>query len=313
MSAKHRRKPYMPDSDIGKKTWMERFITKLESDPQRYGFADPRMFEYYQRTIRTYIKAVDAVASPATCTPGAVKEKNNARKEAVRMCRDFAMQLKWDSTLTIAEKIALGICADEAPSEAAKLPGGVLPGSLGCPDLVVLSSPNGGHVIRYRDIMTPSKAKPKGVSHLLLFAAIGEKPRMRRTHARLLGAYTKRPFEIMYPMDCGLECLYVTYYGRWLTTRGEMSPWSRPVSKIIGETQVSLRESDFGHLFGAEGFIDALPELPEGVARGSVQIEEQERPLLECGSSESHELLTALMEGGQKVLEAATVRLLNAA
>lgn len=315
MSAKHRRKPYMPDSDSGKKTWMERFIAKLESDPQRYGFADPRMFEYYQRTIRTYIKAVDAVANPATCTPGAVKEKNNARKEAVRMCRDFAMQLKWDSTLTIAEKIALGIHVDEAspPPEHAKLPEGALPGSLGCPDLVVLSSPNGGHVIRYRDIMTPSKAKPKGVSHLLLFAAIGEKPRMRRTHARLLGAYTKRPFEIMYPVDCGIEGLYVTYYGRWLTTRGEMSPWSRGVSKIIGETQVSLRESEFGHLFGAEGFIDALPELPEGVARGNVQIEEQDRPLLECAASESDGLFAALIGSGQHVLEAATVRLLNAA
>lgn len=35
MSAKHRRKPYMPDSDNGKKIWMERFITQLESDPVR--------------------------------------------------------------------------------------------------------------------------------------------------------------------------------------------------------------------------------------------------------------------------------------
>lgn len=80
MSAKHRRKPYLPDSDLGKKMWMERFITQIESDPQRYGFHDPRMFEYYQRTIRTYIKAVDAVNDPSRCTPGAVVEKNRARK-----------------------------------------------------------------------------------------------------------------------------------------------------------------------------------------------------------------------------------------
>ena len=61
MTAKHRRRPYMPDSDSGKRDWMERFITQLESNPEKYGFTDPRMFEYYSRTIRTYIKAVDTV------------------------------------------------------------------------------------------------------------------------------------------------------------------------------------------------------------------------------------------------------------
>lgn len=313
MSTKHRRKPYMPDSDLGKKTWMERFIMQLESDPQRYGFSDPHMFEYYQRTIRTFIKAADAVANPGLCTPGAVREKNNARKAAVKMCRDFAMQLKWDSSLTDAEKRNLGLNAREAEPEVAQLPAGALPGSMGCPDLVVLNSPNGGHVIRYRNLVSPGKAKPKGVSHLLLFGAIGEKPNMRRTHARLLGAYTKRPFEIMYPVACGIEGLYVTYYGRWLTTRGEMSPWSRGVSKIIGETQVSLRESEFGHLFGKEGFIDALPQ---GVERGLARIEAEERPLLESAAIEGaggDGLFAALMGGGQHVLEAATVRLLNAA
>jgi hypothetical protein len=288
---------------------MERFITTLESDPQRYGFTDPRMFDYYQRAIRRFIKAVDAVASPASRTPGAVADKNRARKEAVALCRSFAMQLKWDSTLTDDEKIALGIRIDEAPPEKAKLPEGALPGSLGFPQLVVLSSPNGGHVIRYRDPLSPSKAKPKGVSHLLLFGAIGGKPNMRTTHARLLGAYSIRKFEIMYPMACGLEGLYVTYYGRWLTTRGEMSPWSRGVSKIIGETQVSLRECEFGHLFGKEGFIDAVPQLSEGATRHDMQVLEDQRPLLEGAANEGQGMFAAL----EAKLETATVRLLNAA
>jgi hypothetical protein len=304
MSAKHRRKPYMPDSDLGKRMWMERFITTLERDPKRYGFDDPRMFEYYQRTIRTFIKAVDTAANKGLRSPSVTRAKNNARKEAVRLCRDFAMQLKWDSSLTEVEKISLGIHTVEAQLEPAKLPEGVMTGTLGCPALAVLSSPNGGHVIRYFDITTPSKAKPRGVSHLLLFGAIGEKPNMRRTHARLLGAYTKRPFEIMYPMACGIEGLYVTYYGRWLTTRGEMSPWSRGVSKIIGETQVRLGDSEFGHLFGAEGFIDALPQ---GVTRDRVRIDE-DRLLLETGASVDNGLFSAISQ-----LEAAAVKMLNAA
>ena len=306
----------MPDSDLGKKTWMERFITQLEKDPQRYGLGDPCMFEYYQRTIRTFIKAVEAVRNPGSRTPGAVAEKNRARKEAVKLCRDFAMQFKWDSTLTAEDKRALGLSIDETQPEEAKLPAGVLTGSLGYPTLVVQSSPNGGHVIRYRDEMSTSKAKPKGVSHLLLYGAIGEKPNMRRTHARLIEPLTKRPYEIMYPMDCGLEGLYVTYFGRWLTTRGQLSPWSPGVSKIIGETQVSLRDCPFAHLFGKEGFIDALPEgalrgkALEAMAQNVVQFDE-DRPLLEGACKQggaADELFAAI---GQ--LEAATVRMLDAA
>ena len=313
MSAKHRRDPYMPHSDLGKRTWMENFITRVERDPKRYGFDDPREFEYIQRAIRAFIDAMNVVVNPAMRSPHATLVKNQARAEAVPMCRDIAMRLKWDPTLSDQEKRALGLNIDEAPPQDAKLPTGALTGSLGYPSLAVQSSPNGGHVIRFRDPLSSSKAKPKGVSHLLLYGAIGERPNMRRTHARLLNPYTKSPFEVMYPMSCSLEGLYVTYYGRWLTTRGEMSPWSQPVSKIIGETQLSLRECGFAHLFEKEGFIDALPQ---GVTRHDVRALQDERPMLEgapshaCGADG---LFAALMEGGQQVLEAATVRLLNAA
>jgi len=315
MSAKHRRQPYMPDSDLGKRNWMERFITQLESDPAKYGFDDPYMFEYYQRTIRTFIKAADTTLNKGRRSPCVVVEKNRARKEAVNMCRNFAMRMKWDSSISEADKQSLGILTlgSESLPEKAKVPTGFLTGTEGFPLLAVQSSPNGGHVIRYMEhgsLGGSSKAKPKGVSHLLLFAAIGEQPNMGRTHARLLGAYTKRPFEVMYPMDCGLEGLYVTYYGRWLTTRGDMSPWSKGVSKIIGETQLSLGGCGFAHLFGKEGFVDAVPQLPEGVERGGVDAVriDDERQLLESGSDESDELLTQL---GQRMLEAATAGLLT--
>jgi len=291
MSAKHRRKPYMPDSDHGKVLWMERFLAVLERDPAYYGFDDARLFEYIQRTIRTFIDAAREVSNPGKRSRSLVSRKNEARAEAVALCRELAMRLKFDPQLSDDEKRALGLSVDSAPPEEATLPGGVIAGSLGHPTLAVQSSPNGGHVIRYSDAAKESKAKPKGVSHLLLFAAIGEKPRMRRTHARLLGAYTKRPFEIMWPMSCGIEGLYATYYGRWLTTRGEMSPWSPGVSQIIGGTQVSLRESPFSHLFEKEGFIDALPE---GAAERRAQIEAVERPMLPAAASETEALFSAL-------------------
>jgi hypothetical protein len=287
MSTPHRRKPYMPDSDSGKALWMQRFIKKIEADPKRYGFDDPVMFEYVQRAILQFIIAVQKSSSRSERSPSATLLKNQARAKAVEICRDIAMRLKWDSSLSDAEKRALGINAEEAAPEDAKLPQGVLAGSQGYPELFVNNSPNGGHLIRYRNITTPSKAKPKGVSHLLLFAAIGEKPNMRRTHARLLGAYTRRPFEIVYPMACGIEGMYVTYFGRWLTTRGEMSPWSPGISKMIGDTSVSLHESGFSHLFEKNGFIDALP------ARAT-RIEAADRPLLQSAGDDGDGVFAAM-------------------
>lgn len=260
MSNPRRRKPYMPDSDVGKRAWMQRFIAQIERDPEHFGFDDPQMFEYVQRTIHTFIEAATVTAHKAGRSQEAVIRKNTARAEAVAICRDIAMRLKHDPTITDAELRSLGIRTDDAPAEDASLPGGLMPGTLGYPTLAVLRSPNGGHVIRYMDLTSKSKARPKGVSHLLLFGAIGEKPNMLRTHARLLGAYTKRPFEVHYPGCCGIEGKYVTYYARWLTTRGEMSPWSPPVSMVIGDARVSLRDCGFHHLFGEQGFIDALPD-----------------------------------------------------
>jgi len=310
MIAKQRRKPYLPDSDIGKTLWMERFITQIETDPQRYGFDDARMFEYVQRTIRTYIKAVEAVSNPALRSPQATREKNQARTKAVPLCREIAMRLKWDPTLSDGEKQLLGIRTEEAlPAVEAALPDGRRPGEKAVPDLAVMSSPDGGHIIRYRGFTESKKAKPRGVSHLLLFAAIGGKPKMSPTHARLLGAYTRGPFMMRYPLGCGLEGLYVTYYGRWLTTRGEISPWSKGVSMMIAATPVSLRDCAFSHLFGKGGFIDALPC---DATQRAVRIEADDRPLLEGEASEGDGLLASLMGGRQQLLEAATVRLLSA-
>lgn len=293
MSTMHRRKPYLPDSDVGKKSWMEQFITQIERDPDRYGFDDARMFEYYQRTIRTFIKAVEAVRSPLLHTPGAVRAKNDARKEAVALCRRMAMSIKWDPSISDDEKRSLGINIDEAPAERAKLPEGRIHGAKGYPRLVVLNSPNGGHVIRYGDPTSPKRAKPKGVSHMLLFGAIGENRVMGLAHARLLGAYTNRTFEIVYPSSCGLEGLYVTYYGRWLTTRGEMSPFSPGISKIIGETHVKLHESDFRYIFGDVGAEELLmqgaaPALPE------MKVTPHTPPLLEPARERTGGMFAAL-------------------
>lgn len=331
---KHRRKPYLPDSDVGKLTWMEKFLATLELNPERFGFDDPREFEYVQRTIRTFTTLARSVNMPGRRCRTLVVEKNNARKAAVELCRGIAMRLKWDPSISDVEKSALGLCVEADEPRPAALPKGVLTGSLGHPSLTVTNSSNGGHIIKYSDSTSPSRAKPRGVSHFLLFAAVGDvigdrstAKRMPVSQARLLGAFTKRPFEILYPASCGLEGRRVTYWGRWLTTRGEMSPWSMPCTRVIGDALGSWEQCEFTHIFAdVEGkrCVQALTvpvkELPPAVkelprpalvyaedhatlngGKESVSIVD-ERPLLMSEALE--EKMAALVEEGRRVLEA---------
>ncbi len=343
-TTKHRRKPYLPDSDLGKMHWMEKFVTTLELNPERFGFDDPREFEYVQRTIRTFITLAAAVNAPGKRCGTLVTEKNNARKAAVELCRGIAMRLKWDPSLSDIEKSHLGLCVEADDPRPAALPKGVLPGSLGHPSLQVISSYNGGHLIKYSDSTSPSRAKPKGVSHLLLFAAIGDAigaatgdthrhpstaVPMPVSQARLLGAFTKRPFEILYPGGCGLEGRRVTYWGRWLTTRGDMSPWSMPCTRVIGDALGSWEQCPFRYIFADVEGKWRLADRPQalgpamdgpalaGAVEGGLSEREtsgrcgvnvvDERPILMSEAMEQR--MAALMAEGQRMLEGAVARL----
>lgn len=300
MDVKHRRKPYLPDSDLGKAQWMESFLRTIATDPARYGFADAAKLADVQQTLSTFITLARAVKNTGMRSRSTVVQKNDARSKAVRLCREHAMRLKVDPTLSAMEKMSLGLSVHIAQPEQAKLPTASGGGVTGAPLLFVRHGAYGSHVIKFIDGVTTSKAKPKGVSHLLLFGAIGEKPNMRPLYARLLGAYTKRPFEVTYPGHLGLEGKYVTYYGRWLTTRGEIGPWSRGESVIIGGSQVSLNASPFAHLFGEDGYEAALPE---GVEVQRPMLEEAPQPMpvqwkaLEASFTEKH--LVARLETDQ--------------
>jgi hypothetical protein len=262
--------PYMPKSDTGKRAWMEAFIRSFAEYREQFGI-DDRMWEYYQRTVKRFAEALAIARNPATGTPDEVRAKNDARKEAVAICRALAMMVKHDPGMTAPDKIKLGLHVDEENLTPVKLPKGILL-STGFPRLYLDALPTGGHRIRYgQDAHTGSRAKPKGVTHMLLVAAIGDRPNMEVRYARLMGAHTRWPIELNYPAGAGVEGLHATYYGRWLTSRGEIGPWSPGVSMIIARECVAMEQVSFAHIFGF-GQPAALPSgdvceraLPEGV------------------------------------------------
>lgn len=244
MSAITQTGPYMPKSDSGKRVWMENFIRTIADAPDVYGFSADDV-DHYTRVIGSYLDAHRRAKDPDRRTTTTVREKNDARERAVELCRTRAMQIKADPTLTHAQKLAVGIHVDDDILTPVQRPHGI-------PKIVVLGSPTGGHTIRFlpRDAFG-SKAKPKGVTHMLLYAAIGDEPGLGVQHARLLGAYTKQPFDVNYPPGCGVEGKHATYYGRWLTGKGDIGPWSPGASMIIARA-VAQADVSFKHLFAMD-------------------------------------------------------------
>ncbi len=256
--------PYMPKSDKGKRQWMANFITNLELDLERYGIEE-RYFAYVKDRVQRFIKASEAAAVPQNRNGVLTAGKNEARAEAVQLCRELAMKFKANPAYSDSERVALGIHIDAERPKRSK-------GKLRAPSIRVSSSPDGGHIIKFScgkkdaasssssppptdDLKaaadTKSKAKPAWASHLLLFACVGEKGAKGGAcarDARLLGAYTKQPIGIDYPMGSGVEGKCATYWARWLTGTGEIGPWSKPASMIIAAARGSAAVP-FAHLF----------------------------------------------------------------
>ena len=93
----------------------------------------------------------------------------------------------------------------------------------------------GEHVLRYADSARPGRiAKPEGACDLQLFVAltrssVAVSPEQARYHR----SYTRTPFVV--ELAWKADGLIATYYARWSTRRGEVGPWSAPLSvRVIG-------------------------------------------------------------------------------
>jgi hypothetical protein len=90
----------------------------------------------------------------------------------------------------------------------------------------------GVHTLRFADANTPaSRKKPFGAIGLQVFRNIGIAPVTDPNAAVFYGVASRQPFAVNFiAADNGKVC---TYFGRWITLRGLVGPWSPPVSMTI--------------------------------------------------------------------------------
>lgn len=216
--------PYIPSTDAALLAFSLNFSTLLTAAPATYGLTAPDAATIAGEHGQ-YETALALAVDPPTRTAVTVAAKDVARASLVAIIRQYAMIIRNDPNVTDPNKIALGL----NPINDARTPINA-PGT--SPLLNVVFATPGGHTLRFADTLTPdSGKKPFGAMQLQLFVNVGVAAIVDPTAAQLYGQFTKNPVVVAF--DAGDAGKVATYFGRWVGRRGDVGPWSLPVSMNI--------------------------------------------------------------------------------
>jgi hypothetical protein len=216
--------PVIPAPDTDALVWMQNFSGGINANPALYqqSAADAGAIS----SAVSGAAATFAVASnPATRTEVTVNQKDVAFMAAKALCRQYANVIKFNAGISDADKIAIGV----RPVNPTRNPINVPDSS---PLLNIIGATPGSQTLRYADSNTPdSAAKPFGATSLQIFVAIGASAVADPTAAQFYGAFTRNPVPVGF--DPGDDGKMATYFARWASRRGDVGPWSLPVSMRI--------------------------------------------------------------------------------
>lgn len=215
---------YIPSTDAGLLSWADNFSTLITANPTLYGLVAGNAVTI-AALVATWDSAYATAINPATRTPASVAAKDSAKGAMVPVLRLFAQQIKNNSGVTNENKTALGIhINDTGPTP--------VPPPSTAPALTLDSQHHLQMTIRARDQTTPtSNAKPTGVLAGIVFTKIGTAAATDPTEGLFNKIETKTPFVLDFDAaDVGKVC---TMWSRWTNRKGELGPWSNPLSQNI--------------------------------------------------------------------------------
>lgn len=223
---------YMGPTDAAKLAWMLTFAAGITASPATYGLTAGDA-----TTIDTAVDAYDAAFAlggttngernnPATFTVETVAAKDLARNNAMAVIAPYYNAIRVNTAVTDPDKIAIGV----RPLNPGPHGGVFVPDE--APLINVLGATPGVHTLVYAPISSPtSRAKPVGAAAMQLFVVVGVEEVLVPTGAVFQGVHTTTPVAVAWdPADDGKVA---TYFARWMGKRGDVGPWSSPVSMRI--------------------------------------------------------------------------------
>ena len=215
---------FMPRKDADLLIWLQSFSSGISSSPATYELTASDAATI-ATAVQEYADALALAEAPLTRTPGNIAAKDTKRDLAKAICREYAIQIKYNNAISNQSKLDIGVRPVNTSREPIYCP-------VTSPLINVKGATPGAHTLTFADSMDPNKrAKPFGAAGLQLFAYIGDEPTLNEDDASFIGMYTKNPIAVAFdPTDDG-KC--ATYFARWVGKRGDVSNWSLPVGMRI--------------------------------------------------------------------------------
>lgn len=215
---------YIPSDDAGALQWMQAFSGGITATPAVYGLSTSDAATI-AASVDAFAGALAVATAPATRTKVTVAAKDTARNAAEQICRQFAMLIKFNDGVSDADKIAIGVRPVNPDRDPIEVPET-------SPLLNIIAATPGAQTLRYADTFTPdSGAKPFGAANLQLFVAVADAEVTDPAQASFYAAATKNPVGVEF--DAADDGKVATYFARWASRRGEVGPWSLPISMRI--------------------------------------------------------------------------------
>ena len=215
---------FIPARDTDALAWMLNFSTKITANPATYQVAVADAVAI-ANAVDAFDAALTIVQDPAQNTEVTIAAKDDARTSADQICRQFAALIKPNMGISDPDKISIGVPPPNNDRNPIDVPDT-------SPILSVIAATPGAHTVRYSDSFTPdSPAKPFGAANMQVFVAIDVAAVSDPAQAEFYGAFTRNPLVIAFSApDNGKQA---TYFARWASVKGDVGPWSSPVSLAI--------------------------------------------------------------------------------
>lgn len=216
--------PYIPSKDADLVSWATNFSDLITAAPATYGLVSGDATAI-AAVVDPFIAAYAVATTPATRTKVTVAEKDTTKFAMLSLVRTYSQRITVNPGVADADKIALGLNLHGTPPTPVPAPTTI-------PLLSLLGATPLNFTIRYADELTPdARKKPFGAVRLDTFVKIDTTPKTDPEDSLYYGGFTKQPaFVTFSPSDAGK---YATLWGRWANRKGEVGPWSAPVSQII--------------------------------------------------------------------------------
>ncbi|MGI9015207.1 MAG: hypothetical protein ACR2GY_13300 [Phycisphaerales bacterium] len=215
---------YIPGKDADALIWMRAFANVISASPSTYQLVPPDGV-MLSTAVDEFETALQTANTQSTRTPGAIQTKDTKRNAAETLCRQYAVQIKYNNAISDTAKIDLGVRPVNESREPVYCP-------QSSPLLSITAATPGAQTLRYADSLNPTTAgKPFGAAALQLFMYVGDEATTNEDQAQFVGLFTRNPVAVTFdPADDGKVA---TFFARWSGGRGDTGNWSLPTSMRI--------------------------------------------------------------------------------